>query len=86
LDLEPTIRELRFELEKITATIQKLEELQQQYGSAPSRRGRHSMGSRERQEVSKRMKSYWAGRRQKQKQQKQQQPEETVALAQVAAQ
>jgi hypothetical protein len=82
LDLEPTLRALRFELEKITTTIQKLEELQAQYGSSPSRRGRQSMGVRERQEVSKRMKRYWAGRRQKPKKQ---QSEETAPLAQVAA-
>jgi hypothetical protein len=83
MNLEPTIRALRFELEKVATTIRKLEELQQEYGSSPSRRGRQSMGARERQEVSKRMKRYWAGRRQKQKQQ---QSEEAVPQVRVAAQ
>lgn len=37
--------------------------LQQAWASRPKRRGRKSMGAEERQEVSTRMKKYWAGRR-----------------------
>jgi len=50
--------------------IASLEELQRTAGALPvlpkgmQRRGRKSMDAAERQEVSERMKRYWAGRRQ----------------------
>ena len=50
--------------------IASLEELQRTAGAVPvlpqacKRRGRKSMSSAERQEVSERMRKYWAGRRQ----------------------
>ena len=66
MDLLETIRELRAERARIDATIANLEALNQsQGGTAPtihSRRGRKFMGAAERQEVSQRMKKYWASR------------------------
>ena len=52
------------ELESVIASLEKLRRTSA--SSAPStlkRRGRRSMGSAEREEVSKRMKKYWASRR-----------------------
>ena len=55
--------------EKLERVIELLEELQRSGApaaavapSAAKRRGRKSMGSAEREEVSKRMKKYWANR------------------------
>lgn len=69
MDLNKAILELRAEKEKLERVIASLEELQRATGSLPepkpaTRRGRKSMNSAQRQEVSERMRKYWAGRRQ----------------------
>jgi hypothetical protein len=68
MDLSDTIQKLYAEKESLIRAITALEALQRdaQVGSsavARSRRGRKSMNPEERQEVSLRMKRYWAGRR-----------------------
>jgi seryl-tRNA synthetase len=69
MDLSKTIQDLYAEKEKLERVIASLEELQRaadansQVMGRSKRRGRKSMGSEERQEVSERMKKYWAGRR-----------------------
>ena len=69
MDLYKAIQELYSEKERLEKVIASLEELQRAAGGAPAvpragkRRGRKSMGSKERQEVSERMKKYWASRR-----------------------
>jgi hypothetical protein len=64
MDLNKAIRDLRDELEKLDEVIASLEHFQST-GTlpAPRRRGRKSMAEEERQQVSERMKSYWASRR-----------------------
>ena len=70
LNLDPAIRYLRAEAEKLDRVIVSLEKLLTD--QAPSselalhRRGRKSMGPEERQQVSVRMKRYWAKRRREQ--------------------
>jgi len=72
MDLYKAIQELYAEKEKLERVIASLEELQRAAGSMPvpprggRRRGRKSMGAKERQEVSERMKRYWANRRKRQ--------------------
>jgi hypothetical protein len=68
MDLNKVIRDLYAQKESLTRAISMLEELQGSSGGASpprmgSRRGRKSMGLKERQEVSARMKKYWASRR-----------------------
>ena len=70
MDLYKAIQDLYAEKEKLERVIASLEELQRAAGGsippAPSsgrRRGRKSMNPDERQEVSARMKKYWAARR-----------------------
>ena len=69
MDLTKTIQDLYAEKEKLERVIASLEELQRAADanshvmSQSKRRGRKSMGSQERQEVSERMKKYWASRR-----------------------
>jgi hypothetical protein len=69
MDLYKAIQELYAEKEKLERVIASLEELQRSAGAAPimpkatGRRGRKSMNSKERLEVSERMKKYWEGRR-----------------------
>jgi hypothetical protein len=68
MDLSDAIQKLYAEKETLLRAISALEALQQgsQSGSPAagrSRRGRKSMDSEERQEVSMRMKKYWASRR-----------------------
>jgi hypothetical protein len=69
MDLYKAIQELYAEKEKLERVIASLEELQRAAGRVPAashggkRRGRKSMNARERQEVSERMKKYWANRR-----------------------
>ena len=69
MDLYKAIQELYAEKEKLERVIASLEELQRSAGAAPilpktvGRRGRKSMGSKERLEVSERMKKYWENRR-----------------------
>jgi hypothetical protein len=66
MDLIKTIEELRREKGKLERVIASLEELKtfDAAADAPvrSRRGRKSMSPKERQEVSARMKRYWANR------------------------
>jgi hypothetical protein len=70
MDLSNTIQDLYAEKEKLERIIASLEELQRTAGPVPAlpkpakRRGRKSMNPSERQEVSERMRKYWAGRRQ----------------------
>ncbi|MGA7234915.1 MAG: hypothetical protein WBY44_04515 [Bryobacteraceae bacterium] len=70
MDLYKAIQDLYAEKEKLERVIASLEDLQRAAGGgvppAPGsgkRRGRKSMGAEERQEVSDRMKKYWASRR-----------------------
>jgi len=69
MELRKTIQDLYAEKEKLERVIASLEELQRASGANPmapglgKRRGRKSMNSDERQEVSQRMKKYWAARR-----------------------
>ena len=73
MDLRKTIQDLYAEKEKLERVIASLEELQKAAAAnshvmgRAKRRGRKSMGSEERKEVSERMKKYWAGRRGKPK-------------------
>jgi hypothetical protein len=70
MDLYKAIQDLYAEKEKLERVIASLEELQRAGGSVPDlpkpakRRGRKSMSSTERLEVSERMRKYWASRRQ----------------------
>jgi hypothetical protein len=69
MDVDKLIAELNAEVAKIKGTIACLEQLRGS-SSAPtngSRRGRKSMGAQERQQVSARMKKYWANRRRSQR-------------------
>ena len=69
MDLEKAIEHLHAERERLERVIAALEELQKSAAGTPlppkptSRRGRKSMGSDERLQVSERMKKYWASRR-----------------------
>ena len=66
MDLGKVIQDLYAEKEKLERTITALQELHQAnptINPMPKRRGRHSMGAAERQDVSARMKRYWASRR-----------------------
>ena len=70
MDLYKAIQDLYAEKEKLERVIVSLEDLQRAAGgSVPpmpkiaKRRGRKSMNAAERQEVSARMKKYWASRR-----------------------
>jgi hypothetical protein len=69
VDLYKTIQELYTEKEKLERVISSLEELQRTatgmavVSLGGKRRGRKSMNAKERQEVSERMKKYWANRR-----------------------
>ncbi|MGA2133404.1 MAG: hypothetical protein ABSH50_14005 [Bryobacteraceae bacterium] len=66
MDLNKAIRELYEELEKLNGVIASLEQFEGT-GTIPElkRRGRKSMGQKERLMVSERMKKYWASRRKK---------------------
>jgi hypothetical protein len=68
MDLYKAIQDLYAEKEKLERVIASLEELQRTADLPPvlpqvQRRGRKSMDTKERQEVSERMKKYWASRR-----------------------
>jgi len=82
MDLYKAIQDLYAEKEKLERVIASLEELQRTAGSLPlpptggKRRGRKSMNAKERQEVSERMKKYWASRRKRSEQSKRQQERE----------
>jgi hypothetical protein len=67
MELGDAIQQLQAEKQRIERAIALLEQLRRNQGSravALKRRGRKSMGSEERREVSARMKRYWASRRQ----------------------
>lgn len=70
MDLYKAIQDLYAEKEKLERVIASLEELQKTAEPLPEvlktagRRGRKSMSSKERKEVSERMKKYWESRRQ----------------------
>ena len=66
MDLQRAIRELSKEKEKLERVIAALESLAASGGDGQereSRRGRKSMGAAEREQVSERMRRYWATRR-----------------------
>jgi len=70
MDLYKAIQDLYAEKEKLERVIASLEDLQRAAGGGippmpktGKRRGRKSMSADERQEVSARMKKYWASRR-----------------------
>jgi len=70
MDLYKLIQDLNAEKEKLERVIASLEELQRAAGLAVppaprsgKRLGRKSMGPEERQQVSERIKKYWASRR-----------------------
>jgi hypothetical protein len=68
VDLKETIRRLRVDLELIETAIASLEAAQAAHSGPAqtkriSTRGRKSMGATEREDVSARMKKYWASRR-----------------------
>jgi hypothetical protein len=67
VNVENLIRDLYSQKEKLTRAIALLEELTVErhgaFGGRTERRGRKSMGSDERREVSERMKKYCAARR-----------------------
>ncbi len=70
MDLYKAIQDLYAEKEKLERVIASLEDLQRAAGGGVpampktgKRRGRKSMSADERQEVSARMKKYWASRR-----------------------
>lgn len=65
MDLQKAIRDLYEEKERIDGVIASLEQYLRTNGNVPAKRkrGRKSMGPEERQEVSARMRSYWAARR-----------------------
>jgi hypothetical protein len=70
MNLDKAIQYLYAQKEELERVIAALEELQRSgtpgaavAPSAVKRRGRKSMGSVEREEVSKRMRKYWASRR-----------------------
>jgi hypothetical protein len=69
MDLYKAVQELYAEKARLERVIASLEELQRSAGAVPAltegvkRRGRKFMDPKERQEVSDRMKKYWAARR-----------------------
>jgi hypothetical protein len=70
MDLRKAIRDLYAEKAKLERVIASLEDLQREAGGgipgmpkSGKQRGRKSMSADERQEVSARMKKYWASRR-----------------------
>ena len=67
MDVRPIIRTLQLELERLETAIAQLEGLRNSTNESgnlqKSKRGRKSMDSEERQQVSERMKKYWAGRK-----------------------
>src|SRR5271167_294466 len=70
MDLYRALQDLYAEKEKLERAIESLEQLQRAERGVPppvdpntKRRGRKSMSSEEREEVSQRMKRYWAARR-----------------------
>ncbi len=71
MDLYKVIRQLYDEKARLDRVIASLEELQRaaekgEIAAATGKRGRKGMDAKERQEVSERMKQYWAARRKEQ--------------------
>jgi hypothetical protein len=68
MDLEKTLQDLYAEKDKVEraiATLERLHKLEPDHAptaARPTRRGRHGMSAQEREEVSERMKRYWATR------------------------
>lgn len=60
MDISGTLLALYAQKKRLENAIAELERLS---GKCPTRRGRRFMGPVERQDVSERMKRYWAGRR-----------------------
>jgi hypothetical protein len=67
INIQAAIKQLQFEASCIDEAIAAIEKLQQRIAGAKpvERRGRKSMSIAERNEVSKRMRRYWANRRHK---------------------
>lgn len=63
MDFNKTLRELALELERVDNAIAALEKIQNTSNENAQRLGRKAMDAEEREEVSKRMKNYWASRR-----------------------
>ncbi|MCC6859039.1 MAG: hypothetical protein IT158_10780 [Bryobacterales bacterium] len=63
MDLYKSIRELYEQKKRLDVVIASLEELQKTGAEEPKRRGRKQMDAQARQEVSERMRRYWAARR-----------------------
>lgn len=64
MNYDHIFRDLVAERDRLQRVIEKLEELAQApLAASTKRRGRPSMGAKERLEVSERMKRYWANRR-----------------------
>jgi hypothetical protein len=67
VDLHAAIQSLRAELARVDQTISALEDLKEGAGAPDAKphlkRGRKAMNREERQEVSARMRRYWAQRR-----------------------
>jgi hypothetical protein len=64
VDYAAIIKALRAQMQQIDRAIANLEALNSPNGAEPAkRRGRKSMSPEEAQQVSERMKRYWAGRR-----------------------
>ena len=70
MDLQKALRELLLQKQRLDGAIAELEGLQKAHsgggGSVKKGRGRKSMSPQERQEVSERMKRFWAKKRQRQ--------------------
>ena len=60
MDLQAVIQDLKEERQRLAQALAAMESLTQ---DGHHRRGRKSMGAAERQQVSARMKRYWASRR-----------------------
>ena len=77
MDLYRALQDLYAEKEKLERAIESLEQLQRAERGGPGvnptskRRGRKSMSPEEREEVSERMKRYWAARRNAKREQRQ---------------
>lgn len=77
MDLYRALQDLYAEKEKLERAIESLEQLQRAERGGPAanstskRRGRKSMSPEEREEVSERMKRYWAARRNAKREQRQ---------------
>jgi hypothetical protein len=77
VDLIKAIRDLSAERQKLDQIIEHLEELLKDRPKGPGKtRGRKSMDAKAREEVSRRMKKYWAERRESRTANPQREPQE----------